>query len=293
MNPEENLNKNTPENKPKERVPIKSLRTFQGDVQEAISQNNFSTTKIFVAEQEKRLENPEPEVTAGKTKARNNTFALFGSVFILLGVLIMGWFYYAKSNEKVAVEERTKALIGFSEEKKITASNREELLSKFSESRNSWNVVVNSVLYANIDSNSGKVSAENFLDMLAPNMPPSLKRSFGHEYMLGIYSFDTNEPFLILKVADYPLAYSGMLKWEETMLNDVGGLFGSMSEISDKSETFVDESIKNKDLRVLKNSTGNPLILYSFIDRETLVITKNRNILGAVVDKILINSQTR
>lgn len=294
MNPEENLSQNnTEENKPKERVPIKSLRTFQGDVQEAIAKNNFSTTKIFVAEQEKKLTTPEPEKIVEKSKVRNNAFAFFGIAFILLGLLTIGWFYYTKSNEKVAVEQKTKTLIGFSEERKIEVTNRDSLITKFSENRNSWDMAVNSVLYTHIESNGNKISTPNLLNSLAPNMPQSLQRSFGEDYMLGIYSFDTNEPFIILKVVDYPLAYSGMLKWEENMLKDIGGLFGSMTELKDGTLTFTDETIKNKDLRILKNSTGNPLLIYSFIDRQTLVIVKNKNILSAVVDKILINKQVR
>ena len=47
-----------PEEK-KERVPIKSLRTYQGDVEEAIGRNKESSTTIFVAEEKRKVENPE------------------------------------------------------------------------------------------------------------------------------------------------------------------------------------------------------------------------------------------
>ena len=44
--------------KPKRKIDTsaKSLRTYQGDVEELISKDNYSTTKIFVAEQEKKIE---------------------------------------------------------------------------------------------------------------------------------------------------------------------------------------------------------------------------------------------
>jgi hypothetical protein len=124
-------------------------------------------------------------------------------------------------------------------------------------------------------------------------MPPSLVRSFGDEYMFGIYSFDTNEPFIILTVDDYAIAYSGMLKWELDAGKDLATLFNIPTQNSSSTLVFKDETAKNKDMRVLKDSAGTPLVLYSFIDRKTLVITKNENVLSAIVGKFLINKQTK
>lgn len=297
MSPESNSNQNTPPNipakKPDERTPIKSLRTFQGDVQEAIAKNNFSTTKIFVAEQEKKLENPEPEQIVRKSIVRNNTFVYLGSIFVVLGLLTLGTFYFIDKNQKVEIEEKTKTLVSFSEEKKLQINGKEDLIQQFSETRSSWNMAVNSVLYTNLMSGNSQTGVEDMLNLITPSMLPSLKRSFDNKYMLGIYSFDSNEPFIILKVKDFPLAYSGMLRWEENAMNDLSGIFGLMSSFGTSTQRFVDESVKNKDLRILKNTAGNVLILYSFIDRETLIIAKNRNILSALVDKLLISEQTR
>lgn len=293
MNPEETTN--NPETTPpaQEKKPIKSLRTFQGDVQEAIGKNNFSTTKIFVSEEKRRQEHPEiSDQTVGKMKARNKTFILFGSVFVLLGIISVGGLYYIKSNEKVAVEQKTKTLIGFSEERKISPSSREDLLAKFSENRDSWNMAVNSVLYVNLVSGNSEITTEKMLGFLAPSMLSSLKRSFGEKYTLGLYSFDTNEPFIIINVNDYSLAYSGMLKWEESMFTDIGRLFGIAKDTA-VQDKFIDETIKNKDLRILRETSGKSLIVYSFIDRETLIIARNEDILSALVDKININKQTK
>jgi hypothetical protein len=290
MNPEEN--------KKTERVPIKSLRTFQGDVQEAISKNNFSSTTILVKEQERKLENPvlakESAEMLGSSNARNKTFIIFGVGLIVLGLVSVAVLYYMKSTEKVIVEKQTKAIIAFTEEKTIslTNTNRKEILQKIIDARDKTNLPVNSVLFVNPTQNEKIVSISDLLSAMAPNMSPSLSRSFGKEYMVGIFSFDENVPFIILTVDDYSLSYPGMLKWEETMESDLGELFNiNLSTSSPK--LFIDEVIKNRDIRSLKDSSGNSVLLYSFVDRKTLVITKNENSLSAIVGKLIISKQVK
>ena len=289
MNPEENKPKS------EERVPIKSLRTYQGDVQEAISKNKYTSTTILVSEQKRKLEAPVDEVVVKKYDIRNKSFVVFGIAFIAIGIALVSALYYLKAHEEVVIEQKTKAIIAYNEEQKINQMNlnREDLVSKIVESKTSWNATVNSVLYLNILDKNLEASAENVISTIAPNMPPSLVRSFGDEYMFGIYSFDTNEPFIILTVDDYAIAYSGMLKWELDAGKDLSTLFNIPAQNSSTTLVFKDETAKNKDMRVLKDSAGAPLVLYSFIDRKTLVITKNENVLSAIVGKFLINKQTK
>lgn len=289
MNPEEN--------KKTERVPIKSLRTFQGDVQEAISKNNYSTTTILVKEQARKLENPvETAEVIGKSNARNKTFIIFGVFFIVIGIVSVAALYYIKANEEIIVEKQTKAIIAFTEESQVpmTSLNRKEIFEKINENKSKNELVVNSVIYINPLLNDNQVPTENLLSVIAPSMLPSLNRSFDKEYMLGVYSYDTNEPFIILTVKDYSLSYPGMLKWEESMALDLGEIFNySPNQSSSTPRVFVDEVIKNRDIRALKDSSGNYILLYSFVDRKTLVITKNENMLSAIVGKLIISKQIK
>ena len=84
-----------------------------------------------------------------------------------------------------------------------------------------------------------------------------------------------------------------MLKWEKDMVSDVGKLFGISVNASSTPQTFVDQERRNKDLRVLKDENGKVILLYSFIDNNTLLITKNENVFGAVLSKFLISQQEK
>ncbi len=283
-----------PEKEP--RIPIKSLRTYQGDVEEAMSKNNYSASTILVAEQKRRIEAPPVPEIQKDNSGRNKLFIYVGSILFLLGIGAVGGVYYFKSSEKTQIEQKTKALLGFSLEKSfsIASSSREQFLTNIIREKDSFKMPVNSVLYLNLlGGNDKSADSPLLLSLLAPNMPPSLVRSFENEYMLGVYSFDTNEPFIILRTNDFALSYSGMLKWEKDIPKDLSILFSTPQNASSTSGAFVDEAIRNKDIRTLKDSSNKSLILYSFIDKKTLIITKNENLFNAILGKYLLSQQAK
>lgn len=276
--------------------PIKSLRTYQGDVEEAVLKNNYSATSIFTAEQNKKDQTILGTETQSDYDARNKFFIIIGSTMLLLGIMTVGAMYYMKSNSEIVSQQKTKALISFSEEKMVpmTNSTRDTIITNIIAEKDLFNSPVNSVLYVNITSSSSTpVNIQDLLQLIAPRMPSPLTRSFDGEYMLGIYSFDTNEPFIILTTNDYANSFSGMLKWEKDMVYDLGKLFSIPLDTELTTKEFKDETLKNKDLRILQNTNDKTILLYSFIDKNTLVITTNENLLNAIVGKYNVSKQVR
>jgi hypothetical protein len=284
----------TPEEQ-KDRAPIKSLRTYQGDVEEAISRNKYSDTTIFVAEQKRRTDHPEKTVEVKYSPRRDKLFIYLGGIFFILGLGAIAIVYYIRYTEKVVIEQQTKTLLSFSAEKDlmIAGETRESLLEKIKNEKENFNLPINSVLYLNTTDGKNPVSMEKILSLLGPSQPPSLSRSFDTDYMIGVYAFDTNEVFLILKVKDFASSYSGMLHWEKDMPKDLAKIFSIDDGLLSTSSSFVDEALKNKDLRIFKDSSNKTQLLYSFIDQETLIITKNENIFNAIIGRYSINKQAK
>lgn len=283
-----------PEEK-KERIPIKSLRTYQGDVEEAIGKNKESSTTIFVAEQKRKESKPIIASEVKDSPFRNKLFISIGSLLFVLGLAIITTVYYIRATEKTIIEQKTKALLTFSKEKSIdiSSSTRESLLSAMRQERETFKLPVNSILFINTTSGNIPAKIETILSLVAPSQPDTLTRSFGDKYMFGVYSYDTNEIFIILKVSDFASSYSGMLKWEKEMPKDLQRLFGLAPELLAESVSFSDLALKNKDLRVLKDFSGKTQLLYSFINKDTLVITKNESIFSAIIGRLSVNEQSR
>lgn len=292
--PPENKVEETKPPQPEIKNPIKALRTYQGDVEETLGKKKVSKATILVAEQERRGFAPTEKMREVDTKTRNKIFIWSGIILFFLGVTAVGVVYYLKSINQVVQVSQNKTLIAFSEEKAILTSglDRENFVKEILAKEGAFNMPLNSVLNLNSQKSDGvSLNAKEFLSLLAPQIPETLSRSFEDKYMLGIYSHAKNVPFIILTTNDFATSYSGMLSWEKNILSDLGPLF----EINNTATTtaFSDETIQNKDLRVMKDINRKTVLVYSFIDKNTLVITGNEDVLTAIVGKYIISKQTR
>ena len=147
------------------------------------------------------------------------------------------------------------------------------------------------------------MDAQTFLSTLAPDIPPNLLRTVTPTFLLGVHVYVGNQAFLILNVDSYEDAYAGMLAWESSMLADLSPLFAytpsphipeenisTSSAVTPADEFlqtgFVDRIVENHDARVLQNSTGDIYLLWTFLDRNTLVITTNDATLREIISRL-------
>lgn len=168
------------------------------------------------------------------------------------------------------------------------------------------------------------LSAQKFLAALAPRAPQALVRTLSGQYLLGVHSFDENQAFLIFHTDAYETAYAAMLQWEQTMRADLTPLFtrtppvhanpsinlGSSATTTATSTTpsdffnqptqtlptpdvttsgipttFTDRIVENRDARVLQTEHGDIVLLWTFLDRNTLVITTNEFTLREIITR--------
>jgi len=114
----------------------------------------------------------------------------------------------------------------------------------------------------------------------------NFNQSISHIYF---GSTGPNEPFVILNVTDYTVAISGMLEWERYVESDMSTIF-ELEQNTDADEEditefrFRDGMLSGKDVRVLKNEEGDEKIIYSIVDNHTIMITKNSQILGKLIE---------
>ncbi len=76
-----------------------------------------------------------------------------------------------------------------------------------------------------------------------------------------------------------------MLEWEKSMARDLFPLFGEANtEFYEKK--FEDLTIKNKDMRVILDKNREILLLYSFLGRNTIIITTSKDTLDEIINRI-------
>ncbi len=291
--PEEKLPQQTQPTPRVEKSFLKAIRTFQGDVAETLHKQKES---IFSIRQSALKKDPEPqrEVESNSNAKRILTFAI-GSILLLVLTLIGGYYTYAEFLRKSAppipaVPESR--FISAESSTKIDANSltREEIFAKIQEASGG----VKTAELKHIMPLSGtttEMTTEKFMTALGTNAPGNLIRAFDPTFMLGTLG---NSRFLILKLASFNNAFSGMLSWEKNIAQDLSGLFANKITLQSIGPTAVFRDVvhKNKDLRALfsseKTSSSTPqiVLLYSFFDSQILIITDRPETLQTVIGRL-------
>lgn len=268
---------------------LKSLRTFQGDVQEHIDVKKETIATIALAEQKKKIENNEPTYTERPTGSSHaGLFIAISLICFIGGGIIFGGIYFLNTQKEADVTlQAEQVIIPYTHKKEITLNNPNAaaLTSALVLEKNTFKTEVNNVLYVSFIYGTSSLPASQILNIIAPHAGDALKRNIS-EVMTGVYSYDTTEVFFLFHLDDFGIAYSEMLNWESTLGVDMSFFFPELqTHLETSSSVFTDETYKNKDVRVIRNNSGKIILLYSFIDRETLVITANEKIFEAILNK--------
>ena len=275
--------------------PIPESRTIQTDIADNPKPKETSIADIVRAEEEKNRIRPR-EVADPK---RGIYILGLSAALIVTGLIGIGVFYMIKTRPEPVptVIMNPNVIIETKSSRDLVLAGNQPLPSALAALvKKEPAGAQGEIIGINVkEGTSTPVSAGRFAALFSNTIPTWLVRSFKPEYMVGMYSNNNVwQPFMIFKLASYDNAYSGMLKWEETMQSDFSGFIIPSADTSSSTPFinpviktgFRDVIIKNKDIRALQDGSGRRLILYSFTDKETLVITTSQAALEAIFAKL-------
>lgn len=289
---------------------IPTLRTYRDDIVQAVKRGATLAT-VAAAETERRAAG---EKTAGETgeespeERKTKKFLALGSAGILLLALLAGGIAWLYSNEKRSREPvgvlRPANFISVEGSMPLPADrlDRDKLAALLLSNVRGTVLTLGSMeqYYLTIEEEDAPklVSAQAFLSQLGTEAPDFLARTFEPLFFFGVHVFNGNQPFLIFKTVSYENAFAGMLAWESTLQKDLSPVFGAALTRADlqplatsteailPSASFEDKVLRNKDTRVFRNRGGEIVLLYSFVDHNTLVITTNEYTFAEVISRL-------
>lgn len=282
---------------------VKPLKTYESDTAELLRDKGASQIDIRL-EEEKRKRRKEKSTPKQEThqKAESTyesySFRKLIIAFVVLVISVTATLgiskFFQNDIEKELAERpslKPEVLIKGDIIKNIdvTKKGRVEILKTIYDasqdlSINQDQVIVFYPVEVDKENNTEKaMGAELFMSIMTEKSPGYLLRSFGPKMTTGFYALNEFEPFIILEINSKANAFAGMIDWEKNMAGDLSG-FIVKNDTSDRS--FEDRLIDGKDLRVLKNSKGETIIVYSFIDEKTLIITGNLEVFTRILNKI-------
>lgn len=266
------------------------IRTFKSDVEETIQEEKVSSADMMLAESRKKLEQSKTIEIEQKKNKINKNILIISIILIIGGILIFTIPKYLldlEFTEETPVETvASGAIITVDSEEKINLAdintNRvaTTLKERVNQASSKLGQVKNIYLTEGTGENESIITSTKFLELIGATVPSEIIRTIKSPYMFGMYNYNGNQRFLILKVGSYDNAFSGMLYWEANLWNDFKELFDLKSDTSIEKSAYIvevkkfqDATYNNKDCRVVKDTSGNIIFLYSIIDDNTIVIT--------------------
>ncbi len=297
---------------------IQPLETYQSDMETVISQKNLSAVSIAAAEAERMSRgggDTTPQIPQKKTDwslVSKVTVIATGVLLVLTAIGIVSYAFLRPTPSVTIAESAPAPFIAVDSTDILVVTpeqlNRETLISNLDTIRQriALSVGLMGRMYVGLATTSvtkdeipPPISSQTLLSVIAPGIPEELLRTISpSQYLLGTHVFDGNQEFLILRVESYEQAFSGMLEWERTMQQELTPLFSrtprpriatenasSTPTISLRGTPFRDKIVANHDARVILNEAGDILLLWSFVDRNTVVITTNNNTLSEIIGR--------
>lgn len=235
---------------------------------------------------------------------------------IILGIgVIFGFYQFQKmgSGEVAQTQSVSRTIISYNtiDTIELDTISKDQLIEKLNSEKNGAKLNTNDTLYIALTKKNSEgdpvlITPAYFFTVLSNETPPSLLRAFGTDMMFGYYNSGGNEPFLLVTVDSFDNTYSGMLDFEPSMNKALGSLFSKRSlAISgidgasgstttaqvinydlDTQRKFEDDTIRNKDIRILRNDRGETILMYSFINKNILLITSSEEVLKQMLQKL-------
>lgn len=120
-----------------------------------------------------------------------------------------------------------------------------------------------------INFNAVELDPKDSLSLFASNLPAD----FAHSLNLARPGFSSEQvPFLVMAITDKSIALGGLLNWEQTLFSDFTQVF-SLKTPTPSASRFIDASLGGVDVRVLKNNTGEEILLYGILNNTILITT--------------------
>jgi len=292
---------------------IKNIRTYEGDVADAISHKNISKAGIAISEGKKNTGSEIMSNVAPSTPShalRNILFTLLSLVLLAGGVYAAYYLYVSSPLADVTSTPQTTAvtkvasLVPFDAQATINIDN---LTSTAIESHieaeiakpQSNNTIKDIALVQTGGATVSRVQASRLATILGLNAPDIFTRSLADDWMLGVYADNNGQKnvFVVSTNNFFQNAFAGMLQWESTMPNDLKHYLLYASAASSSTATlrgqFTDRIIKNKDVREFVTADGQTLFLYSFVGSDRLILTGSEATLSEIFNRLEKQSYVR
>lgn len=280
------------ETNPPEENKLKQIRTFEGDVADAIKNQNESIISIQRAGEKRRSENKteEPEEASNK-----GLLLALGIVALLVLGGGIAYFTYNTYIEKTALPEVEIPSNQFVSPESVSEIDASTLSKQamfgvvaIEKSKERGESAITHIQLRRGSSTAGLLTPEDFMLRINSRAPQPLVRAFGEEIMLGLLGVNPAHTFIVISIDSFANAFSGMLDWERNLAEDILPMFAEDEVVENlpTNSVWSDLIIQNRDTRILKDPSGKTVLVYGFFENRLLIISDNESTWRTLADRL-------
>ncbi len=250
------------------------IRTFQQDISAEVSRQGATLTTIVGAERERAarelaLGTEEAREPSTNTRNRRSLSLLLGTVgLVLFGILLLIGISLFGS-EEYELKDDSPAIVLPNQRILVPNIGSRDIVEALSVTRRNTSLPLGEIAMVVMVSGTATTSASEMLSALGA--PAALIRET-NELMIGIHSFNRNQPFILIRVGEYDRALAALLEWEEEMGRSLGSFFRPLNGTTPPTTEFTDTVYRNLDIRKSQDTWP---IMYGFLQNDLIVITTN------------------
>lgn len=270
-------------------VPVDTYRTLRTDVHEQVSTGGLTMTKIALEEEARRRLNNLPREDA--RRPRSYAFIAAGSLVLVLigiGTLVATRIIITPTQttltpftiNSIIFADYTIALPTDNTTTETLRTTLGETLSKSTRPDTITNLYPTKIVETEEGRATELVPATTFLTKLGLTLPNGFTHFLENRFMVGVVSpagATSSAPFYILTTRSFENTLDSLLREENMIMSNLLAPFLDPTETATiQTGTFRDVILGNIDTRIMSDSSGRALVVYGFLDRNTLAITASR-----------------
>ena len=288
---------------PKTDVQVRPIRTYPDDIAQIVGKQKESAISISVKQTEKKQkeekleEENKPGVVRKTSKPVPKSVLTFMSIFFVVGgLIVLGYFWWQSrpmDDERIIID--TLLIADEETEQSIENMSKADFENFVGAQKNisrEDGVVTHLKFSDKTLGIKGTASAEAVLKLLDSRAPSALVRSMSGDNMFGLIQVQGESiPFWIIEIDSFQNAFDGILDWEDFIQEDLVPIFSDREQTTDP--IFIDVVSRNKDIRVLRNTAGEELLVHTFLDKNTLLITEKELAFKELLPLFISSKQIR
>ena len=255
-----------------------TIETYADDLAKVVVDNENGLVKKIIDEEEKQKEEKEHK---SPERYKNQFFLYAGISFVVASFILVSLvFLFRKKIFQVEVPLQYVPIIftDKTEFKEVDGLKKEEIIQTVLNEINNAEFKDGGIEGVFLTINKKVLGLREFLKITEVNLDQTKLEFVNDAFLLGGVNKESKIPFILIKMRYIVDIFDSIRAWENKMFFDFHKLFGVDINADTKyllESNFEDGIIQNKNARILKDKDGKIVMMYVFVDENSVIITNS------------------